>query len=67
MNYYENGNYLIIHGGRNDLTNDSFALNDTYILDLAKLEWLEVKLYSDAKIFQIFNRCGHSSVVYSNI
>ena len=30
MSYYERGNFLIIHGGRNDLNNDSFALNDIY-------------------------------------
>ena len=34
MSYYERGNFLIIHGGHNDLNNDSFALNDKFIFDL---------------------------------
>lgn len=65
MNYYEAGNYVIIHGGRNDQSNDSFALNDTYILELSKLCWYRIDLYSDTKDFNVFNRCGHSAVVYS--
>ena len=33
MNYYEKGNFLIVHGGRNDSMSDSSALNDTYLFD----------------------------------
>lgn len=65
MNYYEPGNYLIVHGGRNDMTSDSFALSDTYVLELAKLEWYQVKLYSEGDDFKVYNRCGHSSIVFS--
>ena len=64
LNYYEEGNFLILHGGRNDLTSESFALNDTFIFDLAKLEWQEIQLYSELKNFQVYNRCGHSAVVF---
>jgi hypothetical protein len=66
LNYYEEGNYLICHGGRNDLSSQSFALNDTYIFDLSKMEWQEIKLYSEVDNFNIFNRCGHNSVIIGN-
>jgi len=66
MNYFEEGNFLIIHGGRNDVYSDSFAFNDTHIFDLQKLEWQEIKLYSDIPNFEVFKRCGHSSIIYSN-
>jgi len=66
MNYYEEGNFLIIHGGRNDKSNDSFALCDTFLLELRKLEWLEVKIFSE-NYTQVFNRCGHSSIIHCKI
>ena len=66
MNYYEDGNFLIIHGGRNDEQSDSFALNDTYLFDLEQLEWTRIELYSQLKNFKILSRCGHSAVVFSN-
>jgi hypothetical protein len=65
LNYYEEGNFLISHGGRNDLSSQSFALNDTHIFDLSKMEWQEIKLYSDMDNFKVFNRCGHNSVIFS--
>ena len=64
MNYYERGNYLIIHGGRNDSVSDNSALNDTYLLNLENLEWLNVKLYSDMDNFEILCRCGHQSIIF---
>ena len=66
MSYYEKGNYLIVHGGRNDMVSDSFALNDTFIFDLENFEWLRVELYSHVHEFKILSRCGHKSLVYSN-
>jgi hypothetical protein len=65
MSYYEEGNYVVIHGGRNDLSSDSFALNDTYLLELSKLSWIQVTLYFDNLKNQVYNRCGHSSIIYS--
>jgi hypothetical protein len=64
VTYYEKGNYLIIHGGRNDLSNDSFALNDTWLFELNRWEWLQVHHYSKIPNFSIYNRCGHASIVY---
>ena len=66
MSYYEKGNILIIHGGRNDLNSDSFALNDTYIFDLEFLEWHKVTLYSNIEGFKVMPRCAHKSVVHNN-
>ena len=66
MSYYERGNFLIIHGGRNDLNNDSFALNDTFIFDLEFLEWHRVFLYSNIEGFREMPRCAHKSVVHNN-
>ena len=66
MNYYEKGNFLIIHGGRNDNMSDSCALNDTYIFDLENFEWANIILYSQLNSFKVLNRCGHQSVIYGN-
>ena len=66
MNFYENGNFLIIHGGRNDSQSESFALNDTYMLNLFNLDWIKIILYSQINNFKILTRCGHSSIIYSN-
>ena len=66
MSFYERGNFLIIHGGRNDAMSESSALNDTYVFDLDIFDWLKVELYSEIKGFKVLNRCGHQSVVYSN-
>ena len=66
MNFYERGNYVIIHGGRNDIFSDKSALNDTFLLNLENFEWLEVKLYSNVSNFNVVNRCGHQSIIYSD-
>jgi hypothetical protein len=68
MNYYEEGNQLVIHGGRNDTQDDSFALNDTYLLDTSKFEWIRV-IFTTPNGEEIHNerRCGHSSIIYSKI
>ena len=66
MNYYEKENFIIIHGGRNDIKSESFALNDTYILALNKMIWFEIKLYSFKTDFKIINRCGHVSFIYDD-
>ena len=66
MNYYDKGNMLIIHGGRNDVVSDSFALDDTYIFDLENFEWMQVTLYSQLNNFKVLHRCAHQSIIYSN-
>ena len=64
MNFYENGNYLIVHGGRNDSFSENSALNDTYLLNLENFEWMEAILYSDVNNFIIPGRYGHQSIVF---
>ena len=66
MNYFEPGNFLIIHGGRNDSKSESFALNDTYIFDLDFYQWIRVDLVSNVPDYKIFARCSHDSVIYSD-
>ena len=66
MNFYERGNYVIMHGGRNDIFSEKSALNDTFLLNLENFEWLEVKLYSNISNFNVVNRCGHQSIIYSD-
>ena len=66
MNYYEKGNFLIIHGGRNDNMSDSCALNDTFIFDLENFEWHGIILYSQLPGFKVLNRCGHQSAIFGN-
>lgn len=67
MNFYEDGNYLIIHGGRNDYSSESFALRDTYLLELYRLEWIKVNIRFDSPRIKTFSRCGHSAIVFSKI
>ena len=66
MNYYERGNYVIIHGGRNDTFSENSALNDTFLLNLENFEWMEVKLYSNINNFNVVSRCGHQSIIYAD-
>jgi hypothetical protein len=66
LNFYEKGNYLILHGGRNDLNNNSFALNDTWLLELTRLEWCEAILYQTQGQFRLFHRCFHGSVIFGD-
>ena len=64
MSFFERGNCLIIHGGRNETLSDNLALNDTFLFDLENFEWLRVELYSGIKEFKVLNRCGHQSMIY---
>lgn len=57
---------MILHGGRNDQLSDSFALNDTWLLELTRLEWCEVLLYSTKGNFPLFHRCFHGSVIFGD-
>ena len=66
MNYYEPGNFLIIHGGRNDSKSESFALNDTYIFDLDIYQWVKVDLMFNSADYKILPRCSHDSVIYAD-
>ena len=66
MNFYERGNFLIIHGGRNDMMSETIAFDDTFVLDLEFFEWFHVELYSKFEKFKVLSRCGHQSTVYGN-
>ena len=66
MSFYERGNFLIIHGGRNDNMSETCAFDDTFVFDLEFLEWYSVELYSHLSQFKILSRCGHQSVIYCN-
>ena len=66
MNYYEEGNFLIVHGVRNDELSDSFALNDTYLFMLNTYELIRVELSSKLSGFKVLKRCAHQAVVYIN-
>ena len=66
MNYYDKGNILIIHGGRNDTVSETSALSDTFVFDLENFEWMQVTLYSQLPKFKVLSRCGHQSAIYGN-
>ena len=44
MDYYRDGNYLIVCGGRNDSIPQDKILNDLWLLKLNNLEWQQVLL-----------------------
>lgn len=64
MNYYEEGNYLIIHGGRNDFSTEKYSLDDTYVFDLAKFDWIMVKPVFDNNNMEIYSRFGHKGIIH---
>jgi hypothetical protein len=67
MNYYEEGNYIIVHGGRNDYSNDLFSLNDTFIFELHRFEWIRVEIIFDSPKIEMYRRCGHGAIIYSKL
>ena len=66
MSFYERGNFLIIHGGRNDNMSETCAFDDTFVFDLEYMEWYSIELYSQLSEFKVLSRCGHQSVIYNN-
>ena len=68
MNYYEDGNYLIIYGGNHENScYEKSILNDVFLFELSKFEWVEIKISFNERLKTVENRCGHSSVIYCNI
>lgn len=69
MNYYENKEIIIIHGGRNDHFNsESFSMNTTFIIDLCRWQWIEVRIFNNYyESFKIFERCSHGAVIWSKL
>ncbi len=66
INYYEEGNFIIIHGGRNDDKSDNYALNDTFLLELFTLNWLKVEYYNDINNLIVNRRYCHESIIFDN-
>ena len=60
MSYYERGNFLVVHGGKNIL-----SLNNTFLLELFTLNWIEVEYFNKNKI--IPGRYFHQSIIDNNI
>ena len=63
MSFYEAGNLLIIHGGRQN-SKINFAFNDTFILDLYSLNWMKVEYFDKNK--KVAKRFFHQSFIDSN-
>ena len=61
MNFFEKGNFIVVHGGKTKISTESFALKDTYLFELYRYQWLRVD-YGD-KEYIVKKRCSHSSVV----
>ena len=61
MNFFEKGNFIIIHGGKAKINMESFALSDTYLFELYRYQWLRVD-YGD-KNYIVKKRCSHCSVI----
>ena len=64
MSYYENGNIVIIHGGRNNCNNYDYILNDTFVLNLHTLNWMKVEYFYNQ--IEITPRFFHQSFIYDN-
>ena len=61
LNFYERGNMLVIHGGRTIKGENDYILNDTFILDLYSLNWIEVEYYN--KKYVIPRRYSHQAII----
>ena len=62
LNFYEKGNMLIVHGGRNNNKEGGNGLNDTFILDLYQLSWKQVEYYNENYIVR--PRYFHQSIEF---
>ena len=60
MSYYKQGNFLIIHGGKN-----IYSLNDTFLFDLVNYQWSKI-IISGVDQDSIVPRHGHQSAVCGN-
>ena len=66
MNYYEEGNYIIIYGGTKEYSSSSI-LNEIYLFELSKFEWIYVKISFSGSALSVENRCGHGGVISSRL
>lgn len=60
INFFEEGNFIVIHGGKfDDSHNNESSLNDTFLLELYKLEWLRIDFGEENNnVFRRFNHCS---------
>ena len=64
MNYFEKGNFIVVHGGKTKINEEKFALNDTYLFELFRYEWIKVDYGEKEGIVK--PRCSHCSVICEN-
>lgn len=64
MNFFEKGNFIVIHGGKTMINDEKFALNDTYLFELYRYQWIKVDYGEKEKIVR--PRCSHCSVIFRN-
>ena len=61
MNFYEKGNYIIIHGGKTTMEQENLSLNDTYLFELYRYQWIRVD-YGENELI-VKKRCSHCSII----
>lgn len=66
LNFYEDLNVLILHGGRNDKFKKGVCYNDFWILDLELLQWSKVSTYDGISKNAVEARADHCAVVNHN-
>lgn len=67
MNFYEEANLLIIHGGRSiSSVNDEMTLGDTYVLHMQRYQWNLVDFSFPNEFYRTFPRFGHTSFLYTD-
>ena len=63
MNFYEQGNYIIIHGGKTKSLKSEQILKDTYLFELLRFEWIRVLHGFFDSIVK--PRFSHAAVIYN--
>ena len=63
MNYYEKGNFIIIHGGKTKTMNSEVILKDTYLFELFRMEWIKVEHGCFDNIIK--PRFSHAGVIHN--
>jgi hypothetical protein len=66
LNFYENLNVLILHGGRNDKFKKGVCYNDFWILDLELLQWSKLSTYDGISKNAVEARADHCAIIHNN-
>ena len=64
MNYYEKGNFIIIHGGKTKTLKNELILNDTYLFELYRMDWIKVEHGCFDNIVK--PRFSHAGIIHHN-